>query len=658
MVFLPAYLARGFPTSLNTESEASLNQALRWVDNCVSNHPSCNKNGHEKFQGQYPARFIEVGSVGSLTVKICETTGMNFRGQRYTTLSHCWGNSVPTRLLLENYDSRLKGFALAELPRTFQEAIVVTRRLNVQFLWIDSLCIIQDSLDDWAAESAGMCFVYKNTYLNLAAGASLNSSGGLFSPRYPLSFVPWVITLSDGRILAGSYNSERDRFTLNTRGWILQEQILSRRTLIFGKQELHWECSMGEASECFPDSVDPSEKYSRSPRARTGNGPLPELMGLSKGELLHDSERHRVWALLVYEYSGRRRLTKQSDKLVAISGLAENLSNGWNGITYLAGLWSFCLRQNLLWKCSEVEQSKARNTGVAPSWSWASLNTECSLPTPSPLDAGVDSLAAVLEAMVTPSRPMHLFGQVSGGTVRIKGPLLRATVRYRSHSPQDSIRGWWESDADEECASVVHVLAMDWDEKEARDLAVAQSAMVYLAPLEVRLRFQIPSLWHLRLKGLILRSASASHRKGEFERLGVFEISDSIKRRRPRGRFNPYRSKVQNTLEESSSDRPTSKQAQKEFSMVYSTDELFPQLTSGSEEERAALLRSDPYLNGPLNTKLKHRYSPELEPEQYPRLGTFFEALELAAQHNRKSDNPDENLGHDVGNGFYIYELV
>ncbi|KAH7629591.1 HET-domain-containing protein [Sordaria sp. MPI-SDFR-AT-0083] len=653
---LPTYLARDFPSSLNTESEASLNQVLQWIENCVSNHPSCNYMVHEQLQGQYPSRFIEVGSVGSPTAKVCESAGIAFRKQRYTTLSHCWGSSVPTRLLLENHDSLLQGFALAELPKTFQEAIVVTRRLNVQFLWIDSLCIIQNSADDWAAESAKMCFVYQNTYLNLAAGASLNSKGGLFLARHPLSFTPWVVTLSDGRILAGSYNAERDRLALNTRGWVLQEQVLSRRTLIFGKQELHWECSMGEASECFPDPVDPSEKYSRIPRARTRDTPLPELMELSKGELLHDSERHKVWALLVYEYTGRRSLTKQSDKLVAISGLAENLSKGWNGITYLAGLWSYCFRQNLLWKCSGGEQSKARNTDIAPSWSWASLNTECSLPTPSPLDAGMDSLATILEATVTKSRPMHLFGQVTGGAVRIKGPVIRATVRSQPNSPQDSTHGWWECDLVEQCATVVHTLDMDWDEEEPRNLALSQSAIVYLAPLEVHLQFPIPSLWHLGLKGLFLRPASGSCREGKFERLGVFEISDSIKRPRPRARFNPYKSKDPSTIRKGSSDRP--KQPRKAFSMVYSTDEVFPELTSGSEEKRAALLRSDPYLNGPLNIQLKNRYSPELEPEHYPKLGRFFKALELAAQHNREKDNPDENLGHDEGDGFYIYELV
>lgn len=391
----------------------------------MSNHPSCKKAKHKKPQGSYPARFIDVGSVGSPTAKIRETTEMNLREQRYITLSHCWGDSVPTRLLLENYNSRLNEFALDELPKTFQEAILVTRKLNVQFLWIDSMCIIQDSPDDWAAESAKMGFVYQNTHVNLAAAVSLNSNGGLFHQRYPLSFVPWTIPFPENTILQARYYDEKDNFILNTRGWILQEQVLVRRTLMFGNYELYWECHSGEASECrpgvFKNTTNMDHEATEKMQIRRT---FSRLMELSKSEPLYDSERHKTWADLVSKYSARR-LTKQSYKPVAISGLAERLSNGWHGITYLAGLWSHCLRRNLLWTCDNYQCGEARNNEVAPSWSWASLGTSCSLPRYFSTRR-MDSLASVLEAAVTPLAQTHLFGQVNAGTVRIKGPLLRA----------------------------------------------------------------------------------------------------------------------------------------------------------------------------------------------------------------------------------------
>ncbi|KAK1781443.1 heterokaryon incompatibility protein-domain-containing protein [Copromyces sp. CBS 386.78] len=561
----------------------------------------------------HPARFIDVGSEGSLTVHIRLTTGMDFREQRYMTLSHCWGSSVPTRLLLDNYGSRLKGFALAELPRTFQDAILITRRFNVQFLWIDSLCIIQDSPEDWAAESARMRFVYQNTHLNLAAAVSPDPSGGLSCPRYPLSFVPWAVSLSKNITLQNRPLYEKDSFILDTRGWVLQEQMLARRTLIFGKHQFYWECHRGESSECFPDVVNHSDDDAHTHRLSARTRIRTIQTEFSRGELLHDFKRLKVWALLVAEYS-ERRLTKQSDKLVAISGLAEELSNGWNGITYLAGLWSYCFRQNLLWTCTNVTDSKERNTDVAPSWSWASLSAKCSLPQPSS-GTRVDSLANVLEATVTPLTQIHSFGQLSGGTVCLKGPLLRATVRSERE------RGWLDvvhTSMDEEGANKfgnqpnipLPSFLFQWDKQETRNLAFGQPMLFYVAPLHVELRNL-----SLCINGLLLRPALTSPQE----------------------------------------------------------DQLFPQLTGGSEEERMSLLRSDPYLNGPLNTKLKDRYSPVLGPRDNHGIGSFLdtfkhgyssssrlkrelethgvehflECLDLAAQHNRESQKPDENLQHD-----------
>ncbi|EGO55937.1 hypothetical protein NEUTE1DRAFT_46085, partial [Neurospora tetrasperma FGSC 2508] len=609
-------------TSLNTGSEASLDQALRWVENCLSNHPLCNKVVNENSQGKYPARFLDVGCRSSRTVKLTETTGMDFQKQRYMTLSHCWGDSVPARLLLDNYASRLKGFALDELPRTFQDAILLTQRLNVQFLWIDSLCIIQDSFDDWEAESAKMRFVYQNTYLNLAAAVSPNSSGGFFFPRHPLSFVPCAIKLAPNIILAQgqrSYNI-RDTPILYTRGWVFQEQILPRRTLISGRQELYWDCSMSKTSEFFPDSV---------PWARSGSGVVNSPpMELFKRERLLDAQRLEAWASLVSDYSGRK-LTKQSDKLVAISGLAEHLRNGWDGVTYLAGLWSYRLRGSLLWKCLDVKQSKGRNTDIAPSWSWASLSAKCELPRIwSYVKQEMDSLAEVLEAIVSPVTPTHLFGQVlSGGMVRIRGPLLRASCPAINTTLQPE----WRCDLGG-MRALLPDLELSWDEQESH-----KSGIIYLAPLQVKFN-KWPS-WHL--EGLFLRPALTSPlRKGKFERLGVFKMFQEIDLAN-QDHLGLYDALFERLMFDTSS-----------------IDRLSLSLICGLEEERMSLLRSDPYLNGPLNTKLKDRYSPELEPEQYLNLAKFLDYLETAAQYNRESDNPDENLGQDEGNGFYVYEIV
>jgi len=75
----------------------------------------------------------------------------------------------------------LEGIALSDLPATFLEAIKLTRRLGIRCLWIDSLCIIQDSSEDWDTESVRMFDIYKNSYLNIGAAGALDADGGLFS---------------------------------------------------------------------------------------------------------------------------------------------------------------------------------------------------------------------------------------------------------------------------------------------------------------------------------------------------------------------------------------------------------------------------------------------------------------------------------------------
>lgn len=185
--------------------------------------------------------------------------------------------------------------------------------------------------------------VYKNSFLNLAAGASSDSNGGLFHRRYPLSTVPWSVRLGEDCYLMRQYASEyaaahNTELILYTRGWVLQEQLLARRTLIFGQEELHWECSTYQASESSPHSIkNPVENSSKIFRP---------FWGRLLGGKLFDSKRRKAWKLLINSYF-TRSLTNPSDRLVAISGLAEELSSRWSGITYLAGLWSYRLIQGL-----------------------------------------------------------------------------------------------------------------------------------------------------------------------------------------------------------------------------------------------------------------------------------------------------------------------
>ena len=152
------------------------------------------------------------------------------------------------------------GIPVSGLPPTFQHAVFITKMLGVHYLWIDSLCIIQDSKEDWLQESVKMWAIYGNAFCNIAATSSSDSYGGLFHDRNGLSALPCKIQATWHILRQGHYycvdeetlEREVDEAPLNARGWVLQEQALSPRILHFGAREQYWECRELTAPETFP----------------------------------------------------------------------------------------------------------------------------------------------------------------------------------------------------------------------------------------------------------------------------------------------------------------------------------------------------------------------------------------------------------------------
>ena len=157
----------------------------------------------------------------------------------------------------------MAGIPSSELPQTFQDAISVTRRLQIRYLWIDSLCILQDSPEDWDHESAQMHLVYGNAYVTLAADDSRNSSEGLFRDRFPSLVTPIIVATAWKEALAKKFVVIPRRFwsesvaesPLNRRAWVLQERYLSPRIIHFGETQILWECKSRDCCETFPDGI-------------------------------------------------------------------------------------------------------------------------------------------------------------------------------------------------------------------------------------------------------------------------------------------------------------------------------------------------------------------------------------------------------------------
>ena len=369
--------------------------AKYWLNECASKHLYCSTD----WTGFVPSRLIQIStSVLSTTVNL-HVTGPTDQGIRYCTLSYCWGKVKDVLTLTSrNINAFRNDIPLDSLPHTLQDAIRITEALGCRYIWIDSLCIIQDSKDDWAKESAVMGGIYQNSLCTITAAAADNADGGCFSARNPLSY-DWCKLAGEGKdaIYAslayrstGARNEVLRESPLIERAWVMQERLISPRMLHFGPRGIYWTCLLGSASEhdvegtgapstgeLVPDTQQlfgPSvEKIDWKPHIQLieGRHDFEALLTGQGGSKKIDSlqDFHRIWANLVRQYT-RCKLTKPDDKLVALSGLAQRIKEETE-FRYHAGLWEQTILYDLCWFRSR--RPEPRLPGYrAPSWSWAS----------------------------------------------------------------------------------------------------------------------------------------------------------------------------------------------------------------------------------------------------------------------------------------------
>ena len=311
-----------------------------------------------------------------------------------------------------------QGIPFTRLPPTFADAIQLTDALGLSYLWIDSLCIIQDDPLDWEAESTAMCDVYRGSTINIAASASVDCKGGLFRQRNLLSVTPCVIRMGDGDyalICGNTTTGPVTREPLGRRAWAVQERLLAPRTVHFTANSVYFECHSGTVSD-----IDPFDRYRL-------NRVYPNEVNNweTDGKWLRSSGRPNLdlcvirWQKVVKTYTDAQ-LTYESDKLIAISGLAKFFQDLWPDptITYLAGLWSFKLDYWLLWRRTlSTRDWKKPKTSCAPSWSWASV--EGSIEWLHIFYWEWNSKIYIIEARTVP--PNNPFSSVQGGYIRVRG---------------------------------------------------------------------------------------------------------------------------------------------------------------------------------------------------------------------------------------------
>ncbi|KAK0667511.1 heterokaryon incompatibility protein [Cercophora samala] len=329
-----------------------------------------------------PTRVLDLGvsgtsNIDNLTVSAVRkmlatskvkviTTPPGARGH-YLALSHRWGDDEEFKLTKPSLSSfQDDGVPFSKIPKTFQDALVVTRLLRHRYLWIDALCIVQDDVDDWARESARMAAVYSHASCTISAHTARDSNTGFLDAslnppptlvlRSPTYFFNPHRTISHLTLLDSFANQITGSF-LNRRNWVFQERVLSRRLLHFVQHHTFFE----DAAGFIPDDVVPGNTLLRRPED-------------SKWSVTDSFQGFVYWYRLVEKYS-RCSLTYEKDRLPAIAGLAQSFDEMNDPGGYMFGLWEKLVHLGLLWINGSGRpvggDSDVDGTPVLPSWSWA-----------------------------------------------------------------------------------------------------------------------------------------------------------------------------------------------------------------------------------------------------------------------------------------------
>ncbi|KAF5863547.1 hypothetical protein ETB97_009791 [Aspergillus alliaceus] len=409
-----------------------------WVNSCINEHHTHCKESPQP--PRLPTRVVDVSSpeLDVWTVCIRDDQNKEDHTGRYVALSHCWGKCLPFATTTENLEDRKREIRISDMSQVFQEAILITRRLGIRYLWIDTLCIVQNDRHDWQVEAGRMAAVYMDAFLVIGASKSSADDQGFLCPREHRASLSFVESPHAGPVsslnlsllppVGERWTSGQDPVSpepLQSRAWCLQERYLSQRILLYGARQLFWECrtlSQAEDGDVRLGNIHNLDRLRRTAAIeRSVFGPRPN----------GDSEvNYRGWYEMIEEYT-QRSISIQSDRLPALSGVANAMAQKSKDV-YYAGLWKKGLIEGLLWSGTNRKEPLMKPTAYrAPSWSWVSVEGPVKFIVYHFIDrcrwkraiADYEPLATFIDCDVEPDSP-DLYGAVRGGYLRLNAPLL------------------------------------------------------------------------------------------------------------------------------------------------------------------------------------------------------------------------------------------
>lgn len=395
----------------DTASTLAFDRVRAWLRNCGEHHTFCKDRIHDQIFN--PTRLLDVNSLAASDQVVLVRPLRGSQPLKYACLSYCWGKDIIgiLRTTKANLESHYRGFSCVTLPKSVRDAVTVCRELEIQYLWVDSFCIIQDDPEDWQRESAQMLEIYGDSHLTIYANNPGSCKLG-FLGRQKYSETRWqrrLQTTIPGELsgaetglsvrfgrpdhyrllshtpLASSGSKQKRsvmaRCSLDARAWCLQEQILPGRRLHYDGNEMTWECCTRRLCEC--GHLDTGQGFGSSMNAEH---PMVRMFVSEEGIRERPNQvRDRIsreWIGIVEDYSSRL-LSDPEDKLVAISGLATEIQKIYTAgdNQYYAGLWGRNFLQLITWSPIwppigtdlDLHPRPSRSaTYRAPTWSWAS----------------------------------------------------------------------------------------------------------------------------------------------------------------------------------------------------------------------------------------------------------------------------------------------
>ncbi|EXJ75277.1 uncharacterized protein A1O5_01973 [Cladophialophora psammophila CBS 110553] len=412
-----------------TSSEATFKTIQAWMTDCLGNHPNCPKShvGNGSHTPPLPRRLLEVAN-GKVVLR--EVAGQ--KRHPYACLSHCWGPSPrrPESTILKAKRATIEKLKVEvpwkELSKTFQDAIDICRRLGIDFLWIDALCILQDSNADWSLNAAEVGSIYENALITIAASKSKEGCQGCYSTADP-RYLARLVGGSDNvyvRLKPPSYPVHEvyldlENFPLLDRAWVYQEMHLSARVLHFCSQEVIWSCRRMRRSESGVSDEEATDELVNLTDLH-GWDPSWKTLGENGKE-----DPRTLWYRTVEEYT-RLHISYPSDIFPALAALTQRLHRLKPQDMFLAGLWKNTLLLDLMWRAPAGPQFGRPAKWRAPSWSWASVQVRVAW------DLRLDSVFGVVELLDVrcDTKGPPEMGSFSGRdevVITLRAPLLKAT---------------------------------------------------------------------------------------------------------------------------------------------------------------------------------------------------------------------------------------